>query len=68
MAPQPPMSVTRKNVVDHVNEIERRALGGDTFAAKTLACMVLLIEGFDGDDPGPGEELPENVILFRSVA
>jgi len=56
---------TRQDIVAHVNELERRAIGGDTFAVKTLACMVLLIEGFDDGDPDPGEELPDNIILFR---
>jgi len=62
-------SSLRKGVAEHVREIERRAIGGDTFAIKTLACMVLLIEGFDGgDDDGGGEELPDNIIPFRAVA
>lgn len=41
---------TRELLKDHILEIERRALGGDTHAIKTLAAMVLLI-GDGGYDP-----------------
>ena len=50
---------------EHVKELERRADVGDEFAIKSLACLVLICEGWrygdpdpvDGpdDDPGGGE-------------
>lgn len=47
---------TRKHFVAHVRELERRAIAGDEFAARSLACMALLKHD-DGppDDPGGGE-------------
>lgn len=53
----------RENVRKHVMEIERRALDGDTFATKTLAVMVLLVEGFPEGEPvfAPDQEV-SNII------
>lgn len=52
----------RENVRKHVMEIERRALDGDTFATKTLAVMVLLVEGFPEGDPGEPVFAPDQEV------
>lgn len=52
----------RENVRKHVMEIERRALDGDTFATKTLAVMVLLVEGFPDGDLGEPDQEVSNII------
>lgn len=46
---------TEEAFVAHVKEVERRAIDGDQHAAKSLACMALLADGWKPDDPGGGE-------------
>ena len=46
---------TRELFEEHVNDILGRVLVGDADAAKTLACMALLVDGFP---PGNGEGEP----------
>ena len=45
---------TRELFEEHVNFILTQALLGDAVAAKTLACMALLVDGFPPED-GEGE-------------
>jgi hypothetical protein len=44
--------VTRAAFVAHVRSLEARACNGDEDAAKSLACMALLVDGVDPDDGG----------------
>ena len=37
----------------HIDELERMAEADDWFAAKSLACMALLIDGWRYGDPDP---------------
>ncbi len=64
---------------EHVELLEKLADAGDEIAAKSLASIILLCEGWrygdpdpaddDGpDDDGGGEPLPCNVIEFRRAA
>lgn len=46
---------TRAAFVAHVKDLERLSIAGDTHAAKSLACMVLLIDGHRPTDPDGGE-------------
>lgn len=39
----------------HVIELERLALNGDEFAARSLACLSLAITGWRIGDPDPSE-------------
>lgn len=41
---------------EHIDELERRAIAGDDFAVKSLACMVLLKEGWKPGDPDPTDD------------
>lgn len=45
-------SATRSAFVAHVRSLEERACAGDEDAAKSLACMALLVDGIDPDDGG----------------
>lgn len=38
------MTDNKQLILSHVRELQRRGEKGDTFAIKTLACMVLLLE------------------------
>jgi hypothetical protein len=38
---------------EHVAELERRALAGDEFSIKSLACLALVCEGWRYGDPDP---------------
>lgn len=58
---------TRLYFVAHVRELERRAIGGDQDAVKSLACMALLT-GDPPDDPGDGEVVDFTPYLTRLVA
>lgn len=59
--------------IEHVDELERRALAGDDFATRTLCAMVLLREGWRPGDPDPdgpdGGEFAsgDNIIDFRGI-
>ena len=44
----------------HVDELERRAEGGDSFAAKSLAALALLAEGWRYGDPDPTDPPPDD--------
>lgn len=44
---------------EHVTELERRAIAGDEFAVRSLACMVLLKEGWKPGDPDPSDDDPD---------
>lgn len=46
---------TRAAFVAHIQELETRAIDGDEFSARSLACMALLVEGCGPEDPGAGE-------------
>lgn len=46
---------TRKLFEAHITELELRACNGDEDAAKSLACMALLVAGDDPPDGGGGE-------------
>lgn len=41
----------------HVKDLEARAIDGEQHAAKTLACMALLVEGWRPSDPDGGGEV-----------
>ena len=59
---------TRKHFVEHVRELERRSIGGDIFASKSLACMALVKEGGGATDPGGGGEVIDFTPYLRLVA
>lgn len=48
---EPEMTLA-EHFTKHVRDLERRAIEGDDMAAKSLACMVLLSDGFCPDDDG----------------
>lgn len=62
---------------EHVEQLLLLSDAGDEMAAKSLACLALVCEGWrygdpDPTDPGPdgdgGLPLPDNVLLFRRAA
>ena len=62
---------------EHVEMLEKLADAGDEIAAKSLACIALVCEGWRYGDPDPddgnpdddgGQPLPCNVIEFRRAA
>lgn len=55
---------TSRHFVEHVKDLERRAIEGDHNAAKSLACMALLAEGFrPGGGDGGGEVIDITAFL-----
>lgn len=46
---------TRAAFVAHIKDLERLSIAGDMHASKSLACMVLLIDGHRPTDPDGGE-------------
>lgn len=48
---------TETHFIAHVKELEKLAIEGDGSAAKSLACMALLAEGFRPGDGGGGGEV-----------
>lgn len=46
---------TNAAFVSHVRHLENMAIGGNESAAKSLACMALLVEGWRPIDPDGGE-------------
>lgn len=38
------MTDNKQLIISHVRELQRRGEKGDTFAIKTLACMVLILD------------------------
>lgn len=61
------MDQTREAFVQHVRSLEQRAIGGDEDAAKSLACMALLVEGFPDPDGGGGEVIDLLPFLRRAA-
>lgn len=59
------MTTTREAFQHHVNSLLNRALGGDDYATKSLACMALIVEGFPPEPDGDGEPAP-NVIFMNA--
>jgi hypothetical protein len=53
---------TETHFIAHVKELERLAIEGDGSAAKSLACMALLAEGFRPGDGG-GEVIDISAFL-----
>lgn len=51
----------------HVRQLEQRACSGDEDAAKSLACMALLVEGFPSPDPDGGEIIDLLPFLRRAA-
>jgi len=41
---------------DHVEELERRAIYGDGFAAKSLDAIALVVTGWRYGDPDPSDD------------
>lgn len=61
------MDGTRKAFNEHVRALEERAIDGDIDAAKSLACMALLVEGFPEPDPDGGEVIDLLPFLRRAA-
>lgn len=57
---------TRRHFNAHVRELERRAIDGDHDAAKSLACMALLVDGWRPD--GDGGEVIDLLPYLRLAA
>lgn len=54
--------------VAHIREIEKRAVDGDQHAAKSLACLALLMEGWRPGPPDGGGEIIDFAPYLRLVA
>lgn len=53
------MSTLAQVFVEHISELERRAIGGDAFATRSLCAIVLMKEGWRPGDPDPSDDDPD---------
>lgn len=65
---------TTEDFTHHVEELARRSIDGDTFAAKSLSALALLATGWRNGDPDPvdGPDGDGGVVVdlasYRAVA
>ncbi len=58
---------TRKHFEKHVRSLEKRAGKGDNDAAKSLACMALLVANDGPEDDGGGKIIDFTQYLMRAA-
>lgn len=58
---------TDRAFVAHVKDLEDRAIYGDQDAAKSLACMALLVEGWRPSSPDGGGEVIDFMPFLKAA-